>query len=62
MIMSRINGYVNEDGDFRHRIEFNTKSTWEMIQLNEICRDPNTDATHESYDNERVVVTVRPGW
>ncbi len=55
--MSRITGYVNEDGIFCQRIEFNTKSDWDMQEMLHMIEDP--EVTIESYGEESVKVTRR---
>ena len=60
--MSRTTGYVDDDGEFRQRIEFKMKSPWDMRELNEYLEDPSAGAIKESYDDEKAVITVRAKW
>ncbi len=53
--MSRITGYVNEDGIFCQHIEFNTKSDWDMREMLHMIEDP--EVTIESYSEDSVKVT-----
>ncbi len=55
MIVSRINGYVDEDGIFCQRITFNTKSDWDMREMLRFGEDP--EVTVESYDEDSVTLT-----
>jgi hypothetical protein len=61
-MMPRTTGYVDEDGIPRQRIEYNLKSTWDMMRLENILEDPSADAVKESYDDEKAVITVRSNW
>jgi hypothetical protein len=58
-MMSRRTGYVDDNGKFRYRIEYNMESDWDTTRLEEILEDPAADAIKESYDDERAVITVR---
>jgi hypothetical protein len=56
--MSKLTGFVDED-IFCHRIEFNTKSDWDMRELMNLLESP--EAMVESYDEDRVTVIIRSG-
>ncbi len=57
--MSKLTRFVDEDGTFCRRIEFNTKSDWDMRDLISLQERP--DAIVESYDEDRVTVIIESG-
>jgi hypothetical protein len=62
MTMPRTTGYVDDNGEFRQRIEFNMKSPWDMRELNEYLEVPSAGVIKESYDDKKAVITVRSKW
>jgi hypothetical protein len=38
------------------------RSTWDIIELEEILEDPSAGVIKESYDDEKAVITVRANW
>jgi hypothetical protein len=57
--MSRLTRFMDDDGDCCCRIEFNTKSDWDMRELTSVLETP--EAIVESYDEDRVTVIIRSG-
>lgn len=57
--MSKLTGFVDDDGTFCCRIQYNTKSAWDMRELMNL--EESSKATVESYDEDRVTVIIRSG-
>jgi hypothetical protein len=55
--MGKRTGFEDDDGAFYERREYDTKSTWQMMQLESILEDPDATVVHR--DNDRVVVDIR---
>jgi hypothetical protein len=60
--MSKRTGYVDENGDFRYRIEYKMKSDWDLRELNGYLEDPSAGVIKERFDDEKAVITVRSKW
>jgi hypothetical protein len=59
MMMGKRTGF-EDDGIFYERREYDTKSTWQMMELERIIEDPSATVVHR--DDERVVIIRRPDW
>jgi hypothetical protein len=59
MMMGKRTGF-EDDGIFYERREYDTKSTWQMMELERIIEDPSATVVHR--DDKRVVVIRRPDW
>jgi hypothetical protein len=60
--MSKRTGYVDENGEFRYRIEYKMKSDWDLRELDKYLGDPSAGVIKESYDDKKAVITVRAKW
>ncbi len=60
--MAKIVGGIDEMGCFLLRVNYDTKNSEDMDEMIRVLRDPEAEATVESYDEDNVTLNIHPGW